>query len=157
MAVGAVANLYNVSCIAASYPDILQMLPGLVLQYPLPPSPTADLQPSNLDLTGHHYFTSNGTPTFDLSYDTTNDLGLGYFKKVGSAAAPADAIKGQNGVGNGAVAWLALDSISDVGGDLAAVYRVNTAGGNPPPTCQDSPAAFSVEYAAEYWFYTKAS
>jgi hypothetical protein len=34
-------------------------------------------------------------------------------------------------------------------GDLQEIYRVNTAGGNPPATCAGMPATFEVEYAAE--------
>ena len=71
------------------------------------------------------------------------------------SSAPANAIKGQNGVGNGAVAWLYLNTTNATQGDVRAVYRVNTAGGNPPKTCEGSDAVFSVQYAAEYWFYSK--
>jgi hypothetical protein len=35
-------------------------------------------------------------------------------------------------------------------GDVRAVYRVNTAGGNPPTTCESRDAVFSVQYATEY-------
>lgn len=71
------------------------------------------------------------------------------------SSAPTNATKGQNGVGNGAVAWLYLNTTNATQGDVRAVYRVNTAGGNPPETCEGSDAVFSVQYAAEYWFYSK--
>lgn len=165
-AVGAIASLYNVSCIASNYADILAMLPGLALQYTLPADPTSNLEPSNLELAGHHYFTANGTPTFDLTHlhppagdanVAQADLGLGIAqaKTVANSTAPADAPKGQNGVGDGAVPWLLLDATFGTTGDVKAVYRLNTAGGKAPATCENSPAAFSVQYAAEYWFYSK--
>ena len=166
-AVGAIASLYNVSCIAANYPDILGMLPGLALQYALPADPVANLEPSNLDLVGHHYFSSNGTPTFDLTSlgpntanlasvsDKGNDFGIAKFKAHANSTAPADAPKGENGVGDGAVTWLQLDATYGTTGDVVAVYRLNTAGGKAPATCESSPAYFSVQYATEYWFYSK--
>ena len=162
---GAVASLYNVSCIAANYPDILAMIPGLALQYALPADPTANLEPSNLLLAGHHYFSSNGTPTFDLTQTPPpgfaklaspgRDLGIARFKANSNSTAPADAIKGENGAGNGAVPWLMLDATTWTTGNVKAVYRVNTAGGKAPATCESSPADFSVQYATEYWFYSK--
>jgi len=38
-------------------------------------------------------------------------------------------------------------------GSLKNVYRLNTASGGPPDTCLGMPPAFSVQYAAEYWFW----
>lgn len=154
VALGAVATLYNVSCLASNYPNILEMLPGLALQYPLPPDGGANLQPSNLLLEGHHYFDAAGVPTFELN-SGPNKLGVGKFKKTANSTAPATAIKGEMGLGNGAVAWLLLSATTGTDGNLAGVYRVNTAGGNPPDNCQSSPAVFSVQYATEYWFYSK--
>jgi len=147
------------------------MLPGLALQYALPADPTANLEPSNLELVGHHYFSSNGTPTFDLtqvksvgtaSIGNANvavaDSGLGVARvKVNSnSTAPADAPKGENGVGDGAVTWLLLDSTYGTQGDVKGVYRLTTAGGKAPATCESSPAMFSVQYAATYWFYSSS-
>ena len=73
--------------------------------------------------------------------------------KVANSTAPPNAIKGENGVGDGAVAWLYLNTTNATQGNVRAVYRINTAGGNPPKTCENSDAVFSVQYAAEYWFY----
>lgn len=62
---------------------------------------------------------------------------------------------GQYGQGNGAVAWLKLsESTVSSGQVLKEVYRVNTAGGNPPKGCTGMAAQFEVQYAAEYWVYT---
>lgn len=143
------------------------MLPGLALQYALPADPVANLEPSNLKLVGHHYFSSNGTPTFDLTQLGPNtasiasvssagtNFGVAKFKAHANSTAPADAPKGENGVGDGAVPWLLLDATYGTTGDVVAVYRINTAGGKAPDTCESSPAVFSVQYATEYWFYTK--
>lgn len=163
-AVGAVANLYNVSCIASNYPDILSILPGLALQYALPASPGSNLQPSNIAYIGEHYFASNGTPTFDLtlgakyhpdSIEAHEDLGITSATTKGSSnsTAPPSAPKGDDGMGDGAVLWLRLPVLNETESDIKAVYRLNTAGGKAPATCEDSPAYFSVQYAAEYWFY----
>lgn len=133
------------------------MLPSLALQFPAPPSLNPSLAPSNIDLSGHHYFATTTTPVFNLSAsnDPTEQLGTVVGRKVANSTAPADATKGENGVGNGAVAWLYLSTTNATEGDVRAVYRVNTAGGNPPKTCESSDAVFSVQYAAEYWFYSK--
>lgn len=37
--------------------------------------------------------------------------------------------------------------------NVKEIYRVNTAGGNPPKTCDGMPTTFEIQYAAEYWFY----
>jgi hypothetical protein len=39
---------------------------------------------------------------------------------------------------------------------LKTAYRVNTAGGSPPKTCENMPTVFTVDYASEYWFYGDA-
>ena len=154
--IGAIASLYNASCIAANYPDILSMLPSLALEFPAPPASSSGLAPSNIDLSGHHYFATNTTPVFnlDVSPDPAQQIGNVVGHKTANSTAPAGATPGANGVGNGAVAWLYLEATNATLGDVRAVYRVNTAGGSPPATCQSSPAEFSVQYAAEYWFYS---
>lgn len=165
-AVGAMASLYNVSCIASNYPDILSILPGLALQYALPATPGSNLEPSNIAFVGEHYFASNGTPTFDLTLGAKyhidsigpapEDLGITSATTIGAknSSAPANAPKGENGAGDGAVPWLRLPTLNETDSDIKAVYRLNTAGGKAPATCEDSPAYFSVQYAAEYWFYS---
>ena len=64
-------------------------------------------------------------------------------------AAPAGSPVGQGNEGFGSVPWLQLLTRDDATGNLAEVYRVNTAGGSPPANCSNSPANFEVEYAAE--------
>ena len=64
-AIGAVATLYNASCIAATSPMVLNTLPGFALQFNLGPNPAA-ANPANLDVSGLHYFTELGVPFFNL-------------------------------------------------------------------------------------------
>lgn len=151
-AVGAVASLYNASCVAANYADILSMLPPLALQFPIP-APSTNLQPSNMDLAGSHFFETTTTPVFNLNANPEAQLGVAVCAKQANSTAPATADKGVNGVGNGAVAWLYLTTTAASSGNIKSVYRLNTAGGSPPKNCTGMPASFSVDYAAEYWFY----
>lgn len=75
--------------------------------------------------------------------------------------APATAVDGLDG--SKAVPWLKLEVESpvapmmieekDLVPGVKEIYRVNTAGGAAPATCAGMPAAFSRQYAAEYWFF----
>lgn len=148
---GAVATLYNASCLASTQPAVLSTLTNFALQYNLPeaivlPS-KAKPNPANLLISGSHFFTPEVVPFFNLDTDAAQ-IGTISCKKDAAVPAPADASKGQGGQGQGAVPWLKL-SAKDSTGNLQEVYRLNTAGGNPPKTCNGMPAAFEVEYAAE--------
>ncbi|KUI57936.1 hypothetical protein VP1G_05229 [Cytospora mali] len=129
-AVGAVATLFNASCIAATYPDLLNMLPRVALAFNLTesssylsnllPADTKDtLAPGNYMISGHHYFLNTTTPFFNL--DTTNgELGEVPCAKAASVSAPADAPTGQQG--EKAVAWLKLQAREGATGRLEEVY-----------------------------------
>ncbi|KAI0201034.1 hypothetical protein F4808DRAFT_460239 [Astrocystis sublimbata] len=150
--VGAVATLFNASCVAASYPDLLHALPRLALQFDLPYSASTEekMGPTNLLVSGKHFFTNATTPFFNL--DTARaKIGEAPCSKLNSVNAPADAPKGRQG--EAAVGWLRLGANKDATGNLQQVYRVETAGGSAPATCKGLPASFEVQYAAEYWFY----
>jgi hypothetical protein len=124
------------------------MLPRVALQFNLTGTNQLTLSPSNLQMSGHHYFTNLTTPLFNL--DTTSEnLGIAPTAKNSTAPAPAGAPVGQYGQGFGAVAWLKLLTIEGTTGNIQEVYRVNTAGGNPPKTCAGMPDAFEVQYSAE--------
>lgn len=125
----------------------MNSLPGFALQFDLGSNPAAP-NPANIEVSGHHFFTDAGVPFFNLD-TTTQQIGTLPCAKKGSSNAPANAIKGQGNKGDGAVAWLKLTAIDGATGDLESVYRVNTAGGNPPKTCKGMPALFEVQYAAE--------
>jgi len=151
VAIGAMATLFNASCVAATFPQVLTTLPNFALQYDLNANEALP-NVANLLVSGHHFFTTVTTPFFNL--DTASmDLGEAQCSKNNTVNAPADAPKGQGGVGNGAVAWLKLLTKVGSTGNLEEIYRLNTAGGNPPATCVGMPAAFEVQYSAEYWFW----
>ena len=149
---GAVASLFNVSCLAAASPALVEKLPGIALDLPIPTSDDTN-SPAYQDMSGHHYFLDATTPYFNL--DTTlHSYGNGAFKKSNSSAAPADAPLGPYGSGNGSVAWLKLDAKTTGGQVFQEVYRLYTAGGQPSKTCTGMPAAFEVQYAAAYYLFT---
>jgi hypothetical protein len=149
-AAGAVATLFNASCVAATYPDLLAILPRVSMQFNLTSDESPRMGPSNLAISGKHFFTNGTTPFFNL--DTpAQQLGEAPCAKNSSIPAPADSPKGQKG--EPAVAWLKLLTRAGATGGLQEVYRLGTAGGSPPATCAGMPATFEVQYAAEYWFY----
>ncbi|KAI0433336.1 hypothetical protein F5Y09DRAFT_83448 [Xylaria sp. FL1042] len=151
--VGAVATLFNASCVAASYPDLLHALPKLALQFDLPFDAKAEdvkMGPTQLIVSGKHFFKNTTTPFFNL--DTAREqIGEAPCSKLNATSAPADAPKGLKG--EAAVPWLFLGANSDATGGLHEVYRVETAGGSAPTTCEGMPASFEIQYAAEYWFF----
>lgn len=158
LAIGAMAALYDITTLAFTSPDTLNAIPptaaylpltsNLIQGYPLMIPSTSSSSVGSYPVIGSHYFTADGTPTFDLT--TVREIFFG--KKDASVKAPAGANVGPDGTG--AVDWLALgDKGKSVG--LGQVYRVVTAGGNPPASCQGraANAVISVPYAAQYWFY----
>lgn len=148
---GALATLFNVSCIAATYPDLAKMLGKVSLNFNLTQSEASQkLTPSNLAVSGSHYFTNvtnTLVPFFDL--DTTQNLKLGGIpcSKDAGVPAPADAPKGQQG--ENAVQWLKLKARPGATGGLQEVYRVETIGGSAPTSCKGMPAHFEVQYATQ--------
>ncbi|KAF9638694.1 putative malate dehydrogenase protein [Lasiodiplodia theobromae] len=106
---------------------------------------------------GEHFFSFAGTPTWDLLPPLTmypDEAASIVFqgKKEASLAAPLDACPGLDG--EGAVPWLYLTKASTTDDGIAAVYRVVTAGGMQPDTCEGiEEQEIEVKYAAEYWFY----
>ncbi|KAK8201619.1 hypothetical protein IWZ01DRAFT_126852 [Phyllosticta capitalensis] len=112
---------------------------------------------------GHHFFSAAGVPSWALTLPSASSSVLFQGAKSATASAPTDASKGL--VGEAAVAWLYLtrtageiaDAVvdDDAGtGGVEAVYRVVTAGGSAPDTCEGWEGQDrEVAYAAEYWFY----
>ncbi|KAL4895777.1 hypothetical protein BDV59DRAFT_173121 [Aspergillus ambiguus] len=147
-AVGAVARLYNATCIAANFPDLVDLLPSIAYKIQLPTNDEDPLPPANIDLLGHHFF-AGATPVFNLDTTPSRQYGVAMTKKVSQIDAPSKAIKG----GNGAVAWLYLSAINGTIGRYKSVYRVDTAAGSPPETCENMPSQFTVQYAANYYFF----
>ncbi|KAL7625549.1 hypothetical protein AAE478_004769 [Parahypoxylon ruwenzoriense] len=150
VAAGAVATLFNASCIAATYPDLLKLLPKLAMQFNLTAQEDLRMGPTNLIISGKHFFTNATTPFFNLDTEQYK-IGEAGCAKDSQSPAPTDAPKGQQG--ESAVPWLRLKTRIGATGDLQEVYRLETAGGSAPATCQGQPAAFEVQYAAQYWFW----
>lgn len=142
------ANLYNATCIAANFPDLVDLLPSIAYKMQLPTDEYAPLPPANLNLLGHHFF-AGPTPVFNLDTVPSRQYGVAMTKKEADMDAPSNALKG----GNGAVGWLYLTTVNGTVGRYKSVYRVDTAAGKPPKTCKDMPEAFTVQYAANYYFY----
>ena len=97
---------------------------------------------------GQHFFSSNPTaPVFDLTAVDAKAV-VALESKV---PAPQESFEGKSG--EGAVDWLYLvDNGSSFGG-VSEVYRIATAGGSAPETCEGLSGEFTVEYAAQYWFF----
>lgn len=73
-------------------------------------------------------------------------------KKASNVKAPSGSYKGSNGLGT--VDWLYLvDNGSGRSHGVSSVYRVQTAGGVAPSTCDKAGSVLQIPYAAEYWFY----
>lgn len=143
-AVGAVATLFNASCVAALYPDLLEALPGMAVHFDL--TDAEQLGASALQVSGHHYFSNLTTPFFNLDAAGGPQLGEAPCAKANATAAPTAAAVGMEG--EKAVAWLKLKTVEGTKGDVKEVYRLTTAGGSAPATCKDMPASFEIQYAA---------
>ncbi|KAI5195870.1 hypothetical protein E4T39_08026 [Aureobasidium subglaciale] len=132
-AIGAVADLYDASLLMS--PSKASLIPSFAA--------VAYSTKTWFDLPtlGHHWFSAAGVPTFD-----TESRGFLSAKKVAGVAAPKGCI-------GSSIDWLYLqDDGRGVSKNVQAVYRVETAGGNPPATCSKA-GVVKVPYAAEYWFY----
>lgn len=139
---GAVAVLFNATCVASLYPDLLDQIPGMAVHFNL--TNAHQLGPSTLPVSGVHYFTNGTTPFFDLQVQG-QDIGDAPCAKNASIPAPSNAAVGQKG--EAAVPWLKLNTREGATGNMKEVYRVTTAGGSAPKTCEGMPAAFEVQYA----------
>ncbi|KAI9370548.1 hypothetical protein BJX61DRAFT_86970 [Aspergillus egyptiacus] len=148
VAVGAVARLYNATCFAANFPEMIELLPAVAYRIKLPSRESDPIPPANLGLIGHHFFEGK-TPVFNLDTTPSRQLGIAKVKKDADIAAPDNAVKGSNG----AVGWLYLSATNGTVGGFKSVYRVDTAGGSPPKTCEGMPETFTVQYAANYYLY----
>jgi len=144
--VGALASLFNATCLAAPFPQLLNTMPGIALEFPVPDSSDPN-SPANIFLSGHHYFSDLTTAVFNLN-TTLHDWGSVACKKNSSSSAPNPSMD---------VPWLKLTSKSASGCTISEVYRLNTAGGLPPATCAGQQSNIQVQYSAEYWFWAQPS
>ncbi|KAL7949448.1 hypothetical protein V8C42DRAFT_310918 [Trichoderma barbatum] len=119
--------------------------PGASSTHPFTHAAPLDLgEFGKLPFLGHHFFNTDGAPTFILARGSFNVVAA---KK---AAVPAPGSADPGPMGTGAVAWLALDAPNSHGATF--VYRVETAGGNSHG-CSKAAGHDSTSYAAQYWFY----
>jgi hypothetical protein len=145
---GALATLFNASCIAAMSPELAAALTRAALHFDLAQSETAQkLSPSNLARSGVHFFTDSTTPFFNLDVSSAWKLGEIPCGKAGSAPAPQNAGRGLGG--EAAVPWLKLSAKQGATGGLQEVYRVETVGGSAPATCKGMPQSFEVQYSTQ--------
>ncbi|KAL8827552.1 MAG: hypothetical protein Q9170_006971 [Blastenia crenularia] len=156
VAVGASATLYNTTCLACIAPIALQTIPSSALLMPTPEENKV-LFPAQAYTSGHHYFSDLTTPTFNLHTSKTN-FGIQFSKLLSKVPVP-DSMQQLGQDQAKAVPWLKLTSanapegLASDGSPVKEIYRVNTAGGSAPKTCDAMPATFEVQYAAEYWFW----
>jgi hypothetical protein len=136
------ATLYNMTCLAVRAPPVLADMVNIAMMDPPPRPDVAAVLES-----GHHEFTETGVPLFKLATDKVN---YGYVKAkvVANSTAPGSASRGPNNMGS--VLWLKLAGVE---GDYKEVYRVETAGGAAPKTCENMKPTFEVQYATQYWFW----
>jgi hypothetical protein len=148
VAVGAVADLYDIAPLFAlrgkRFP--VHQLPGLALDL----GAQIDRLPVSVRKIGYHYFNADG-PVFVLDH-ASPPAAIGV-RKADGRPAPPDAHPGL--AGEGAVDWLLLvDNLKGLTfGGIDTTYRVVTAGGKPPATCEGVGPSFQVQYATEYWFF----
>ncbi|KAL6241054.1 hypothetical protein RBB50_011957 [Rhinocladiella similis] len=147
VATGAIAVLYEASCVAAQDPSLLASLPAQALSVPLPDDPECALVVGDqrLQRAGHHFFNAAKVPTFDFTESDDPELGLGLMS-VGVKSPAADPT---------CVPWLSLNRVDGSQGPIQAIYRLNTASGSAPATCEGQEVGeFTVQYAAQYWVYS---
>ena len=106
---------------------------------------------------GDHFFSplTVNTPTFSLNKVKANPFPLAFVTKKDEMIAPKSACPGVKG--EGAIKWLRLvDEANLSKGGINTVYRLETAGGSAPATCEGQRKTFEVLYAAQYWVYGPA-
>lgn len=147
---GAVANLYDLSCLYKK-PEIFKDVEDK--WFDLGPQVIAGLERVLVRtpfFVGHHYFITNpltGTgisPKFALAANG----GSRFIVAARTSGIPAP-------TGPPDVDWLRLDRLQGPsGGDLAqTVYRVDTDHGLPPASCAPNSAPISVPYATKYYLF----
>lgn len=140
---GAVATLYDVSCVYGT--PLFSQLPDIALKFNFQRSPIAteigrSLGQNPLAL-GDHYFVSNSAGGISPKFDFTKSQKASMFvvaAKKGGVASPA---------GSQNVDWLQLNKVDGTMG--TQVFRVDTRKGQPPATCTSG--TISVPYSAMYW------
>jgi hypothetical protein len=140
---GAVATLYDVSCVYGT--PLFSQLPDIALKFNFQRSSISTeigrtLGKSPLAL-GDHYFVTNSAGGISPKFDFTKSQSASTFvvaAKKGNVASPA---------GSENVDWLQLNKVEGTMG--AQVFRIDTRKGQPPASCTSG--TLSVPYSAMYW------
>ncbi|TGZ80700.1 hypothetical protein EX30DRAFT_341355 [Ascodesmis nigricans] len=143
---GAIATLIDISCLLKHNADAAHKLPRQFMSS----KGHGELMNSLINVfavAGDHYFPDATTPVFDFYKDETKRF-VG--KKKENVACPKTDIIGDHGT----VDWLNLDA-TELAKGFKRAYRVVTAGGKPPATCEGMAETFEVHYATEYWFWSE--
>lgn len=107
--------------------------------------PLSAIQNTKLDNIGHLSFSGPHTPIFDLSPKA-------YFIGILTASIPAPVGAAKGADGGAAVPWYQLMAQPGSYG-VSELYRIETAGGSAPATCEGQPALVQRQYSAETWMY----
>ncbi|KAI7185097.1 hypothetical protein D0869_00215 [Hortaea werneckii] len=143
---GALATLYDATAYLASNPSAIsslsiERLEAYEASHHCEESSNREPQLPNL---GEHFFTSDMVPTFDL-FETEPQRKLSA-AKIQAVEAPVP----------DTVSWLYLVDCEDGTSEgLEAAYRVETAKGVAPSSCnsEETGSQVAIAYTAQYWFY----
>ncbi|KAK2812715.1 hypothetical protein FQN49_008349 [Arthroderma sp. PD_2] len=136
--IGAVATLYDASCLADRNPQVIDLINMVALHYPKISTNWIVEKFLKMTILGQHYFTGT-KPFFDLS--TRGGSDKAFVSVVANVPAP----------NKKDVPWLRLDKTE--GSGITAVFRVITHEGTSPATCLGMAPSFQVGYTAQYWVY----
>jgi hypothetical protein len=149
--VGAVAELFDIQCLYGT--NVFESITTDVFKaWSIVPSflttqAVIAVLGSAPTVLGQHYFIPN-SPAPSPKWDFTSDAEKGNPEafvvgaSVGSIPSPAS---------KDDINWVQLKKVE---GELAdSVYRVETAGGQPPASCTAGAPLLSVKYTAQYWFF----
>lgn len=157
--VGAVAELFDISCLVGSSSFATIQTEAYNVWDKLPSSITtleianfARLVPpfDKYAVLGQHYFVTSPTnaSTTSPKWDFTSDRFKGNANafvigaKTGDLPSPA---------GSADIDWLSLKNVE---GELAtSIFRVDTVAGQPPASCTPGSAEISVKYTSKYYLY----
>jgi len=144
--VGAVASLYDLSCLSQS--PMFENMQDMAYEL-WKASPAHGNPPMTTSFMGSHFFITSpsGTglsPVWDFRGGAAKGNADAFVLAAKIADVPAP-------TGHQDVDWLQLKSVS---GSLATqIYRTDTRGGNPPTSCTPGSAPISLKYVAKYWLY----
>ncbi|KAJ6260813.1 hypothetical protein Dda_5044 [Drechslerella dactyloides] len=152
---GALAQLFDISCLLTSSPELGNYFSPVALHTSPSFQSTLVKMFANFLSTqyscGVHYFKGNfATPYFEFTDRKSKFCG----SAAGKISASQNSDMGKAPYNFGAVPSLRLAANADMGSTYSTVYRLHTAGGQPPATC-DWTGQKQIPYTAQYYFYEK--